>query len=60
MFMTHPYDAQVFAAEHVRRLHDDASVIGLARRHRVRCAVAASLRSVANRLDSRPLALRAA
>jgi len=60
MFTTHPHDAKVFAAEQVRRLHDDATVDGLARRKRVRHVLAASLRSVANRLDSPPLALRAA
>jgi hypothetical protein len=59
MLTMHPRDAHVFAAAYVRRLQEEAAE-DLRRRSWTRCALAASLRLAANRLDPAPLVRRAA
>ena len=60
MLTMHPREAQVFAAEHARHLQEEAAEDHRRRRSRTRCALAASLRRAANRVDPAPLVRRAA
>jgi hypothetical protein len=54
MFMIHPDEARVLAAERTRILHDELAANRLAGVSRARTFLAASLRLLAQRLDPAP------
>ena len=60
MLTVHPHDALDLAADHGRRLREEAAAERVRRAAGTRRAVAASLRRVADRLDPAPFAPRPA